>query len=130
MAPGEEGAALELESTGVGLDLCEHEQSALAREYVLKSQLYVDDPWHGRLTLVHFFFFSVLNFSALHYLWSCPPPTKDSAPYRLRIHPSFHQGLTTCALVHLSALNLSTLWDELGARSMVGWFQSRQNSSC
>ena len=31
--------------SGVGLDLCEAEQSALAREYVLKSELYVDEPW-------------------------------------------------------------------------------------
>lgn len=29
----------------MGLDLCEAEQSALAREYVLSAQLYVEDPW-------------------------------------------------------------------------------------
>ena len=37
--------AMSTSESGVGLDLCEAEQSALAREYVLKSELYVDEPW-------------------------------------------------------------------------------------
>ena len=37
--------AMSTSESGVGLDLCEAEQSALARKYVLKSELYVDEPW-------------------------------------------------------------------------------------
>jgi hypothetical protein len=43
--PSCSSCAMSTSESGVGLDLCEAEQSALAREYVLKSELYVDEPW-------------------------------------------------------------------------------------
>jgi hypothetical protein len=45
VVPASAAACGSLDATGVALDLCEKEQSALARQYVLSSALDTNEPW-------------------------------------------------------------------------------------